>query len=748
MQNYKNLKVDLSNCDKEPIHIIGRIQPHGFMLILDKKTREIVQVSENISSFVDTTPAQLTGKTLAAIASPKEYAILEKQITNGTTISPQAITLQHKSFFGFIHESDGKLVLECEPMEATGNENRLENTLSFIHFHAELNKLKTFQEQTSALVTYIQRLLDYDRVMLYVFDQDWHGEVIAEKVKPGVHSYLHHHFPSTDIPAQARELLQKKHVRQIPDVQATAVDIVPYFDPSTNAPTNIIQSELRNPSEIHLEYLKNMEVGATLSVSIIVQGKLWGIIACQHQTARFINFWKRQVCLVSALTFANNVLANQELTDLEVMESYNTAEQKLVEQVRASGSFEQGLFGKDETILALSQAHGAAMYINGSLTKIGITPGNDQIEEIISWLSNENIDQVISTRQLSRHIPGAANYRDVASGLLAIEISRPNKDFILFFKPEIQEKRIWAGNPEKPLPGADARIHPRESFSHWEEKVRGKSQPWSANDITIARTLQKDIVALLMEKQATMLQELNEELNASAEELQLKNRKLEDFAQIISHNLRSPLSNIKGLYNLYEQEPTPETGAEVMERMRRMIDNMSGTIDDLNMVLRSAIKQDLKKEPVEIAALIGKEIENLQAGILKTNAVIKSELHVPVLHVPRIYLESVLHNLLSNALKYSAEDRQPEILISSWSSNGQVHLAVSDNGLGLDLDKIRPKLFGLYNTFHNNKDSKGIGLYLTKTQVEQMGGKIMVESELNKGTTFTLIFPESITQPE
>ncbi|GAB3195773.1 light-regulated signal transduction histidine kinase (bacteriophytochrome) [Pontibacter aydingkolensis] len=744
MQNYKNLKVDLSNCDKEPIHIIGRIQPHGFMLILDRSTLEVVQVSENIGDFLDTTPANLLGKTLAHIISDAEYATLVNQVYIENPLNPQAVTLQQRSFFGFIHFSENKLVLECEPLAVSATENRLENALSFSQFQTELNALPSFMEQTFALVNYVQRLLDYDRVMLYVFDQDWHGEVIAERVKPGVHSYLHHHFPATDIPAQARELLLKKCVRQIPDVHATAVDIVPYFDPATNAPTNIIQSELRNPSEIHLEYLRNMDVGATLSVSVIVQGKLWGIIACQHQTARFINFWKRQTCLVTAITFANTVLANQEKTDQQVIAKYKAAEVRLIEQTKAAGDFRQGLFNETINLLHLTEGHGAAMYLNGSLTTIGKTPEPSELMEILEWLSEREINQVTSTRELSRYLPDAVNYRSVASGVLAIEISKYNKEFILFFKPEIYETRIWAGNPEKPVIAGNTYIHPRESFSHWEDIVRGKSLPWSLSDITIAQILQKDIIALLMQKQAMLLKELNEELNASAEELQLKNRKLEDFAQIIAHNLRSPMSNIRGLYDLYKAEPSPETGVEVMDRMSKMIDNMSATIDDLNLVLRSAVKQELAKEAVPIAELIQKEKQNLQATIQTTNAQIHTDLKVPVLHVPKVYLQSILHNLLSNALKYSAENRQPEIMVRSWVAEDQVYLTVSDNGLGIDLDKVQSKMFGLYNTFHRNKDSKGIGLYLTKTQADLIGGKIGVESTVNKGTTFTISFPASV----
>ncbi|MFD2515581.1 ATP-binding protein [Pontibacter locisalis] len=746
MQNYKNIKVDLSNCDNEPIHIIGRIQPHGFMIILDRLTSEVIQVSENIGNFLKINPSDLPGKPISALTTPEEHKLLMKQLTEQATVSPQIIQLQEKQFFGFIHESEKNLVLEFEPMEYTASEKRLQSTLSFSQFHSELNMLSCFEDQTNLLVSYIQRTLEYDRVMLYVFDQDWHGEVIAEKTRPGIHSYLHHHFPSTDIPAQARDLLLKKCVRQIVNVQATAVDIIPYFNPKTNAPTNIILSELRNPSEIHLEYLKNMEVGATLSVSIIVQGKLWGIIACHHQSARFINFWKRQICHVAALTFSNAVLANQEKVDQQVMDLYRQAEKQLIHQISTTADVANGLFHNSHNLLSLTEGHGAAMFLEGQWSTLGQTPEESQLMEIISWLCEESFEQVKATRQLSENLPAASVYQKVASGLLAIELSRYNKEFILFFKPEIKETRIWAGNPEKPLPGTDARIHPRESFQNWEEIIQGKSHPWSLNEITIAQVLQKDLLALLMKKQAARLKELNEELNESGRELQLKNKKLEDFAQIIAHNLRSPLSNIRGLFALYRAEPSQETSEEVMARMSRMIDNMSSTIDDLNLVLRSAIKQDTPQELVQISDLIDKEKENLQASLLATDAIIETDLKVKELFVPKVYLESILHNLLSNALKYSAEDRKPFVRISSWAQDHSICLAVSDNGLGINLEKVGSKLYGLYNTFHNNKDSKGIGLYLTKTQVELIGGKIEVKSEVNQGTTFTITFPKSVSK--
>ena len=744
MQNYHNLKVDLTNCDKEPIHLIGRVQPHGFMLILDRATLGILQVSQNIGQYLQVNAGELPGKSIASFLSEDEHKDMVQLLTDSATVSPHVMVMQQQHFFGFITHSDDKLVLEFEPMALAINGNRLENMLCFSQFHTELNNFATFEQKTDALVTYIQRMLDYDRVMLYVFDQDWHGEVIAEKVKPGVHSYLHHHFPSTDIPAQARELLLHKPVRQIADVNAEAVDIIPYFDPRTGAPTNIIQSELRNPSEIHLQYLRNMQVMATLSVSIIVQGRLWGIIACQHQSAKFINFWKRQTCLFAALTFSNAILANQEKTDQYTMQRYRSIAKNLVKQVDETGSLEKGLFGTDENLLSITEGHGVAVCHENGIATAGNTPTQAQIQEIVDWLTVQDFEQCFATRELSRYISGATAYREEASGLLAIELSKHNKEFILFFKPEIQEKRVWAGNPEKPVQETSSQMHPRKSFEKWVETVRGKSVPWSANDIAIAQVLQKDIIALLMQQQAEKLTELNEGLNALTDDLQLKNKKLEDFAQIIAHNLRSPMSNIKGLYELYKADPSPETRTEVMNRMSKMIKNMSVTVDDLNLVLRSATKQEMSKNKIKLSDIIETEKQNMQATLDSTGGEMVTDLSVPVLLAPKVYIESILHNLLSNALKYRADNRKPVISIKTWADNEKVYLTVADNGLGMDMKKVGKKMFGLYNTFHRNKDSKGIGLYLTQTQVELLGGTIEVESEVNKGTTFILSFPESI----
>ncbi|OKL41289.1 ATP-binding protein [Pontibacter flavimaris] len=739
MQNYQNYKVDLSNCDKEPIHIIGRIQPHGFLLILNKSTLEVEQVSENLGQFLQAEPAILSGKQLDTIISAEEYATLEKQLRQyeGPRIKPRLVQLQGHLYFAFLHESRGSLVLECEPYaQPAAGQELLEQNGAYTNFLEKLDQEGTLEGQARLTAAFVQQAIAYDHVMLYRFDEDWHGEVIAEKVVSGQHSYLHHHFPASDIPAQARALLLQKPVRQIADVSAKAVNIKPYFNPATGEPSNIILSELRNPSEIHLEYLQNMGVQATLSVSIVVNGKLWGIIACQHKAPQFVNYWQRQLCLNVAQAFANGVLAHQEQHDQRQLEELRRQEEQLMRRLMQSSNLEEELQAQKPAILALTEASGLALLLGGKCYTHGLTPGEDDLKALADWLSREAAGSTFHTRNLSREYPAAAAISGPASGLLALEISRLNKEYLLYFKPEISEKRIWAGKPDKETEEKSRRIHPRKSFARWVQVIRGKSLPWGLNEVEMAQTLVKDLISVVLRNQKEHLETLNKQLVQSSGVVASKNRRLEDFAQIIAHNLRSPLGNMKGLLNHYQAQPTEETAGQVMHMMDKMVQNMASTLDDLNMILESELGQKLEQQTVYLPEIIERELENLQAIILETDAEVELDLKVHQVKAPKVYLESMAHNLISNALKYRSSERRPHIRIRSWQEEGQMCLSVKDNGLGLNLQRYGHKIFTLYNTFHKHKDAKGLGLYLTKIQAEALGGGISVESTPGEGATF------------
>ncbi|TPE46185.1 ATP-binding protein [Pontibacter mangrovi] len=740
MQNYQNFNVDLSNCDSEPIHLIGRIQPHGFLVILNRQSLVVEQVSQNIGCFLAADVVTLPGQPLQALTSPGEYEELLANLNAGVAGNAQLLELQGKKFLGFLHQSQGSLVLECEPYESQASDREtLELLSAYSSLQAELDRVSTLQEQAELTVKFIQKFITYDHVMLYRFDEDWHGEVIAEKLQGEGRSYLHHHFPATDIPAQARELLVKKTVRQIVDVSAPAVDIKPYLNPATGQPSNIILSELRNPSEIHLEYLQNMGVQATLSLSIVVGGKLWGIIACQHKSAHFVNYWKRQVCNNVAQAFANNVLAQQEHRDVQQLKVYRQKKDALVQQLMRAPDLGEELQKQPERLLSINAAGGVALLLGGHYFSAGAVPDKEDVQGLVDWLSASMADGLFCTRELSAHFPAASKYKQLGSGLLALEVSKFNNEFLLYFKPEITEARIWAGKPEKNKEEVAGRIHPRKSFSGWSQQIKEKSQPWALNEVDVAQMFVKDLTAIMLRNQKKDLLDLNEKLQLSGEMMQAKNRRLEDFTKIIAHNLRSPLSNMEGLTDLYLEQPSGQERVEIVQHMRNVIRNMGNTLEDMNQILENELNLHLSFTEVNLADVVDKELQNLQAALLERKAHVEKDLQVANVWAPKVYMESIAHNLISNALKYSSPERVPEIYIKSWQEAGKVYFSVSDNGLGIDLKRHGHKLFGLYRTFHVNKNAKGLGLYLTKAQVEAMGGDIKVDSAPKQGTTFTVI---------
>lgn len=741
MLNYQNFKVDLSNCDKEPIHLIGRIQPHGFLMVIDRNSFKIEQVSTNIADFIpDTASEQWIGSSVFDFLPQKSRAWFEATfLTAGSGI----IELGRRKFYGFSHTSDDKIIIEGEPYSDPSQEEKLQQLEKLSLLKSRLNQIEDLLEMANSVAEEIQKYLDYDRVNVIRFDRNWNSEVIGESLKGNADAFLGHRFPASDIPQVARNLLIHKTIRQIPDVKGKAVDIIPYINPSTGTPTNILRSELRNPSEIHLEYLSNMEVRSTISFSIVVKGKLWGLITCHNYKPVFIEAWKRRVSFLMTQSLASEISSNQKAADLKIFKQLTQQRLSLVEAIERHGNLARGLEREDLRKLFANEGGGVAISLSRTVYTYGSTPSDNAIKKLINWLVYSNNKQIFSTRCLWKVFPEANAFMDVACGLLALEISRYNHEYLLFFKPEIPRVRVWAGNPEKSELKGDY-IHPRKSFEKWEETVRGKSNKWTKNEVDVAKTFVKDLTAFQLRDQAVTLKTLNEELEKSSRRLAVKNSQLEDFNMIMAHNLRGPMNNILLLHEYYQEEPTEANSEFLLQKIPAIVENMINTMNDLNRLMDTRLEDELPSEEVGLAELIEREWENLQTEeILSVGARLTSELQVPYLYLPKVYAESILHNFISNALKYRSSERSPQIEIKTWEDEEDIFLSVSDNGLGMDLKAVGDKLFGLYKTFHFHKQAKGMGLYLTKMQVEAFGGEINVQSEPGKGTTFTVCIPKS-----
>lgn len=741
MQNYHNYTVNLSNCDREPIHIIGRVQPHGFLMVVHNETFVIEQVSENVCNMVPGGEVkQLLGKSVLDLLPEGSRSWFENSfLTTGYGI----IALGGRKFYGFNHVSADKIIIECEVLWDSSDKDRLWELDNLSCMAGQLNGLEKAEEMANLVAGEMRNYLDYDRVNVMRFDNNWNSEVIGESLKGATTSILGHRFPASDIPLAGRNMLLKKTIRQIPNVQAKAVDIIPYINSTTGTPTDILKSELRNPSEIHLEYLNNMEVSATISFSILSKGKLWGLISCHNYSPIFVDAWKRKVSGLMTQALASEITSIQKSTSLKEYKQLNQNRLRVVEKLEKHKDLISGLRMEDPDILDITLGSGVAIFLNNQLYTYGSTPTEEEIESLLGWLVYSSKKKVFTTRSLWKAFPEAMMYKDTACGLMALEISKYNLEYLLFFKPEIPRTRIWAGKPEKLSLNGKNYIHPRRSFEKWEETVRGKSLKWNSNEKEIAKLFVKDLTAFELRDQASSLRALNSQLEITAKRLVEKNNQLKDFGLIMAHNLRGPMNNILLLHECYRDEPTESNAQFFFQKIPSIVDNLFQTMTDLEKIIATQLEEDLPSEEVYLADLIDKEWENLQnEEIMHGRAELISDLQVTAFYLPKVYAESFLHNLISNALKYRSGNRNPQVRVKSWEDEKHVYLSVSDNGLGMDLEAVGENLFGLYKTFHGHKHAKGMGLYLTKMQIEALEGNISVESEPDMGTTFTIWFPK------
>src|SRR5690554_1192250 len=424
MQNYQQFKVDLSNCDKEPIHIIGRIQPHGFLLVIDSNSLLIEQISENLNSFVpDIAAKDLLGSSIMdLLPQGSDDWFKNVFLANGYDI----VALGGKKFFGFNHFSGDKIIVECEPYSDPSPNEKLQQLDRLSLLKTKLGGLDDPIEMANMVAEELQEYLDYDRINVIRFDRNWNSEVIGESLKGNSDAFLGHRFPASDIPSPARNLLLRKTVRQIPDVKSQAVDIVPYVNPSSGAPTDILRSELRNPSQIHLEYLNNMEVRSTISFSIISKNKLWGLITCHNYQPVFIDAWKRKMSFLVTQALASEISSNQKSVDLTAFKQLTQRRLSIVESLEKHENLAEGLGQKDLDML-LAKEGGAAILLDQKLYSYGAVPSETDIEAIVEWLAFQNNRKTVCTRNLWKEFPEAERFKDRACGLLAFEISKYRK---------------------------------------------------------------------------------------------------------------------------------------------------------------------------------------------------------------------------------------------------------------------------------------------------------------------------------
>jgi len=483
--------VDLSNCAKEPIHMPGLIQPHGLLLVLDEAGEMIRQASENALELVGARSAELVDHPLEALLGHNQMAHLKMILRGDELIRANPLELRlpdgpgGRAFNVLIHVVNTELVLEAEPIE-------YEDIGIFQSFYHELRlataRLQaTHSEETLCQVTVdeVRRIIGYDRVMVYRFDADWNGGVVAEARDDQVtSSYLGMHFPASDIPEQARLLYTVNKLRCIPDANYKPAKLIAGTTAVRDRPLDMSQCVLRSVSPMHLEYLRNMGVGATMTVSLLKNGKLWGLIACHHYQPRQVCAERRLTCSFLAQVIEAQLNMREDGVERAYRVQTSAIQLRFLDQLAKASSL-SGLANDPASVMDFVDAEGAAIVHGMKCILIGKTPEEASIPGLIDLITGLLQESVFASESLSAVYPPAEKFKDIASGMLAVEVSRERGDYILWFRPELLRTVNWAGNPDKPVSRENGteRLHPRKSFELWKKAVTRHSNPWKRCEI-------------------------------------------------------------------------------------------------------------------------------------------------------------------------------------------------------------------------------------------------------------------------
>ena len=488
----------LSNCELEQIHLAGSIQPHGALLVVSEPGYEIVQASENAAEVLGATEV-LPGSNLAELDSE-----LAARVVNLTGQSLQDIPVAVRCRLQardmpvdvLVHQPyTGGLVVEIEP---AGPPVELSDDLATaLKRIALFSSLRTLCDETART---LKDLTGYDRVMVYRFDDQGHGEVFSEEREPELEAFYGNRYPASDIPQIARRLYERNRVRTLADVSYTPVRLSPRISPVTGQELDMSMCYLRSMSPIHIQYLKNMGVAATFVVSLMVGGRLWGLIACHHYAPRVIHYELRAVCDLLAEAVGVRIAALAGFARARTMMAVRRLEQSMVKSIAHVGDWRSALFENPATLFEPLDASGAALLLDGEIQTTGDVPGSQDLRLIAGWLDRQPRQQIFATAEMSADIPDLEP-SPAASGMLAAPLSRSPGDYLLWFRPEQVRTVVWGGDPSKSVIVGDdpMDLSPRRSFSQWRQIVEGKSRTWTAQDLAFGQQLMMSLADVILQ---------------------------------------------------------------------------------------------------------------------------------------------------------------------------------------------------------------------------------------------------------
>ena len=655
--------IDTTSCDREPIHVPGSIQPHGCMLIADAELRVVGHAG--LSGHDD---GDLVGQPLPDVLVGRLPLTPESVPTNGTRV------LGAMTFRGEIRDAVAFRTGEYVVVELTGRDDDPELDASFLAeieaVGGSLDRANSFSELFDEAARTFQHLTGYDRVMIYQFVDDEAGVVVGEALSDSTASFMNHHFPASDIPRQARALYVRNRVRVIADVHYEPAPIV-------GAPElrqiDLSDSTLRSVSPVHIQYLKNMGVEASASMSIVKDGILWGLVACHHHSPRPLCLTTRLASQTLASSLARQVKAREDSDLYRERLRLRSHEDIVLRRLGGDQTLERFFDGSGEDLARLMRADGFAAVQGGEVYCAGSCPSAEDIREIASFVKAPGALKPFANASLARDLPNARAYADVASGLLAITMSTEVPTILMWFRAEYLQVVQWAGNPHKDVPATPGEtLRPRASFEAWSESVRGRSRPWTIGETEAATR----IVRLLLEARTnSRLERLNEELATTIRENESLLRQKDFLLKEVNHRVQNSLGLVSAFLRLQRREASAETAAHLIEAEKRL--NAVGLV-------HKRLHQDDSVEVVDLSRYFEELGGELFGSLGEAWERQITQDYAPVLVTTdrAVSLGLILNELATNAIKYAYASEAGPLGIHLMEHRDRLRLTISDKGVG------------------------------------------------------------------
>ncbi|WP_286735854.1 MULTISPECIES: ATP-binding protein [Sphingobacterium] len=719
------------NCDQEPIHRCGYVQNYGCLIVFDK-SHHCIGWSENYEKTGFPAHSIYQGLLLSKFISDLNLShpidldqILQDKVEIFKHRYVSDVHLNGTAHYLSIYPFDDKIYIEIERHQSQSHQFK-----NIYHYAQHINASRDIWK---ALAENIYTVTGYDRVMIYKFSKNGDGKIIAEHVVGGLDPLLGYRYPEFDIPQQARLLYTKIFARVTPDTDAIPIPILGVQPEQLD----LSMTGIRAMSTIHLQYLRNAHVRASGSFSIIVNGKLWGLVACQNRTPKTIDLAQRHLSVFIVQYAVNNFLANKQIADNNFKLKTKSIEFEIRQRLFTKHDLYNVIGSLGSSLMNILKADGIAFKSRYKWHLVGKTPNQDTIQQVDNNLINNNYSELFwqsdftgpqEGNQTPFHFPGIAKI-DLESKL----------DFkIYFFREELKIEEIWAGQPKKELiydPSKPINFpSPRTSFEAWKKTVSGTAPKWKERETNFLKNLSIIIQEACLKK-ITEIQALNEKL------IEINNV-LETFSYTLSHDLKNPLAALQMTAQMIRDRPglSQEFLGKAGKNMMEAIQLMNNMLDKTADFARTK-SYNFEYEPVYPERFIQNIIDDCKVRYNINQLHFQKGKILPI-DGEKTLIYQLFLNLLGNAIKYSSNKEAPMIGIDSEDHGHIVVYKIWDNGIGISSEDTE-RIFEIFHRLPNavQFDGSGVGLSIVKRIVERLHAKITVDSRLNEGTIFHIHFP-------